>query len=406
MTRIVLAYSGGLDTSIAIPWLAERFGAEIVTLTLDLGQDRELVAVRERALALGAVRAHVIDAKEEFGRDYILPSLHAGAVHERLDAPATSLGRPLIAKRLVEVAQMEAASAVATGCVPGSPDDRRLASCIFALDPSIDVVTVTGLSRGARIEYANARGIPVLAADVGPFCADSTLWGRTAEWVAVGESSAHPVDDVYTLTRAAEDCPDEPAYVDIEFKAGVPIGANGIEMPLLELIESLDTIAGAHGVGRVETVQRRQTASATRVVFEAPAATLLHAAHKELEAAVVPRELELIARDLGGRYADLLHEGLWFSQTREALDGFFATIRPRITGVVRLMLFKGDCRVVTRNSPFSLSDGRDGNRDLEVDRGASPRRPPHRRRSRGPLRPAPLRRAPSAPNTAGQASKS
>jgi argininosuccinate synthase len=358
MTRIVLAYSGGLDTSISILWLAERFGAEIVTLTLDLGQDRELVEARERALALGAVRAHVIDAREEFAREYILPSLRAGAVHEGHGLIATALGRPLIAKRLVEIARMEGASAVATGCVPGSPDERRLVSCIRALDPSIEVLSVTGLSRSARIEYANARGIPVPATDVGPCSADSTLWGRIVECVRGEVTTAELAEDLYTLTRGAQDCPDEPAFVDIEFKAGVPVGANGIEMPLLELIESLDTIAGAHGVGRIETVQRQEPSSATRIVFEAPAATLLHAAHNDLEALVVPRELERIARDLGRRYVDLVNDGLWFSQTREMVDAFFATIQPRISGVVRLRLFKGDCRVVSRNCPFSSSEGR------------------------------------------------
>jgi argininosuccinate synthase len=380
MKRIVLAYSGGLDTSIAIVWLAERFGAEIVTLTLDLGQDRELVDVRERALALGAVRAHVVDAREEFAREYVLPSLQAGAISEAGDPLATRLARPLIAKRLVEIARMEGVDRVATGCALESDDEVRLRLLAQAVDPSVEVIAPTalaGMAPNDRIEYAAAHGIPVLAAAFRPaaeqparsgsghdspqnpggmFKADANLWGRVVECRSAGDAWTEPTEELYSLTRGPQDSPDEPAYVEIEFNAGVPVRANGIEMPLLELIESFDTIAGAHGVGRVDTIATRLTGTRSRAIVEAPAATILHTAHRELRALIVPRDLDRLSTDLGRRYADLVDHGHWFSWTRQAIDAFAATIQPRVTGVVRLRLFKGDCRVVGRKSAYSLEE--------------------------------------------------
>ena len=357
--RIVVAYSGGLDSSVAIPWLAEQYGAEIVAVTLDVGQGRELADVRERALALGAVRAHVIDARDEFVRDYIVPALQAGALYEDEYPLATALARPLVAKRLVDVARMERATAVAHGCRGKGNDQVRLDVSARSIEPDVRVIAPARLwdmSPKEVFEYAQARNLPVPREIESPYSTDANLWGRSIECGVLEDPWGEPPDDIYTLTRSPKDCPSEPAYVEIEFEAGVPVRANGIEMGMLELVESLDTIAGSHGVGRIDMVENRLIGIKSREVYEAPAAVVLHAAHRELEKFVIARDLERIKHDLARRYADLVYNGLWFSQTREAIDAFVRTIQPRVTGVVRLRLLKGDCRVVGRKSPYALYD--------------------------------------------------
>ena len=357
MQRIVLAYSGGLDTSVAIPWLAERYDAEIIAVTLDLGQGRELTNVRERALAVGAIRAHVVDVREEFARDYILPALRAGAIYEHRYPLATALGRPLIAKHLVRIAEMEGAVAIAHGCTGKGNDQVRLDVSARALNPAIKVIAparVWGMTRPDEIEYARARNIPVPATIESPYSTDANLWGRSIECGVLEDPWAEPPEDVYTLTRAPADCPDLPAYVEIEFEAGVPVGINGVAMPLVELVASLETIAGAHGVGRIDMVENRLVGIKSREVYEAPAAVVLHLAHRELEGLVIPRDLERLKFELGRIYADLVYNGLWFAPTREAIDAFVDKVQGRVTGTVRLKLFKGDCRVVGRRSAHAL----------------------------------------------------
>lgn len=359
MERIVLAYSGGLDTSVAIPWLAEKYGAEIIAVTLDLGQGRELSDVRERALAIGAVRAHVIDAREEFARDYILPALQAGAIYEDRYPLASALGRPLIARHIVEIARMEKASAIAHGCTGKDNDQVGLDISSRALDPSITVIAPARawqMTRTDEIEYARARNITVPVTIASPYSIDSNLWGRSIECGVLEDPWSEPPESIYTLTRPVQDSPDEPAYLEIDFERGVPVRTNGIEMPLVELIESLETIAGAHGVGRVDMIENRLVGIKSREVYEAPAAVVLHAAHAELQKLVVARDLDRIAHDMSRVYADLVYNGLWFSHAREAIDAFVQAIQPRVTGSVRLKLFKGDCRVVGRKSPHALYD--------------------------------------------------
>jgi len=359
MERIVLAYSGGLDTSVAIPWLAEKFGAEIIALTLDLGQGQELSDVRERALAVGAVRAHVIDAREEFARGYILPALQAGAIYEDRYPLATALGRPLIARHLVEIARMEGATAIAHGCTGKDNDQVGLDISARALDGGLQVIAparMWGMTRSDEIEYARARSIPVPVTMASPYSVDSNLWGRSIECGMLEDPWTEPPDDVFTLTRSPQDCPDQPAYVEIDFEAGVPVRANGIDMPFVELIESLETIAGSHGVGRIDMIENRLVGIKSREIYEAPAAVVLHAAHAELEKLVIARDLDRIRHDMARTYADLVYNGLWYSHAREAIDAFVKAIQPRVTGVVRLKLFKGDCRVVGRKSPFGLYD--------------------------------------------------
>jgi argininosuccinate synthase len=359
MKRIVLAYSGGLDTSVAIRWLAEKYQAEIIALTLDLGQGQELTDVRERALAVGAVRAHVIDAREEFARDYVLPALQARAIYEERYLLASALGRPLIARHLVAIARMEGAVAVAHGCTGKDNDQVGLDVAVRSLDPSLELIAparVWGMSRPDEIEYARVHNIPVPVTIASPYSVDSNLWGRSIECGVLEDPWVEPPEDIYTLTRPPQQCPDEPAYVDIDFERGVPVRANGIDMPLLELIESLETIAGAHGVGRTDMIENRLMGIKSREVYEAPAAVVLHAAHSELEKFVIARDLERIKQEMGRTYADVVYNGLWFSQTREAIDAFVSAIQPRVTGTVRLKLFKGDCRVVGRRSDYSLYD--------------------------------------------------
>jgi argininosuccinate synthase len=359
MERIVLAYSGGLDTSVAIPWLAEKFGAEIIAVTLDLGQGQELSDVRERALAAGALRAHVIDAREEFARAYILPALQAGAIYEDQYPLATALGRPLIARHLVQIARMEGATSIAHGCTGKDNDQVGLDISVRALDGGLKVIAparMWGMTRSDEIEYARQRTISVPVTAASPYSIDSNLWGRSIECGMLEDPWAEPPDDIFTLTRSPQDCPDQPAYVDIDFEAGVPVRANGIDMPFIELIESLETIAGSHGVGRIDMIENRLMGIKSREIYEAPAAVVLHAAHAELEKLVIARDLDRIRHDMARTYADLVYNGLWFSHAREAIDAFVKAIQPRVTGVVRLKLFKGDCRVVGRKSPFGLYD--------------------------------------------------
>jgi argininosuccinate synthase len=359
MQRIVLAYSGGLDTSVAIPWLAERYGAEIVAVTLDLGQGKELSDVRERAVAVGAVRAHVIDVREEFARDFILPALQAGAVYEDRYPLATALGRPLIARKLVEIARIEGASAIAHGCTGKGNDQVRLDVSARAIEPDIAVIAPArewDMTRPEEIAYARERDIPVPATIESPYSTDANLWGRSIECGVLEDPSVEPPEDVYALTKSPPECPDMPAYVEIEFDEGVPAAINGVQMPLVELIGSLETIAGAHGVGRIDMVENRLVGIKSREIYEAPAAVALHAAHRELEGFVIARDLERVKRDLGRTYADLVYNGLWFSPTREAIDAFVAKVQERVTGTVRLKFFKGLCQVVGRTSPNALYD--------------------------------------------------
>lgn len=359
MERIVLAYSGGLDTSVAVKWLADKYDAEIIAVTMDLGQGKELDDVRERALAVGAVRAHVVDVREEFARDYIVPALQAGAIYEGKYPLATALGRPLIAEKLVEIAHLENAEMIAHGCTGKGNDQVRMDVSARALDPSIGVVAPArewGMTRPDEIEYAKQHGIQVPTTVESPYSTDSNLWGRSIECGVLEDPWMEPPEEIYTLTKSPTECPNMPAYVEVEFEAGQPTKVNGVGMPLTELIHSLDTIAGAHGVGRIDMVENRLVGIKSREIYEAPAATVLHAAHRELESLVVPKDLERLKDGLGRTYADLVYNGLWFTPAREAIDAFVGKVQERVTGTTRLKLYRGDCRVVGRKSDYALYD--------------------------------------------------
>lgn len=357
--RIVLAYSGGLDTSVAIPWLAEKYDAEIIAVTMDLGQGKELDEVRERALSTGAVRAHVLDVREEFARDYILPALQAGALYEGRYPMATSLGRPLIAKKLVEIAEIERASAIAHGCTGKGNDQVRIDVTARALNPDIRVIAPArdwNMTRPEEMEYARKRNIPVPTTVQSPYSTDSNLWGRSIECGMLEDPWNEPPEEIYTLTKSAAATPNTPAYVEIAFEHGVPVAINGVTMSLTELIDSLATIAGQHGVGRIDMVENRLVGIKSREIYEAPAAVVLHAAHKELEMFVSPKDLERLKRELSVKYADLVYNGLWFTPMRDALDAFNAKVQENVTGLIRVKLFKGQQSVVGRQSPYALYD--------------------------------------------------
>jgi len=359
MTRIVLAYSGGLDTSVAIPWLKEKHGADVIAVTLDLGQGGELNQIRERAMAAGASRCHVLDVREEFARDYILPALQADALYEERYPLATALGRPLIAKKLVEIAQMENASAIAHGCTGKGNDQVRIDVSARAIDPRMTVVAPArewDMTRAEEIEYARVRRVAVSATSESPYSTDQNLWGRSIECGVLEDPWNEPPDDIYTLTKSPASAPDVPAYVQIEWQSGVPTAVNGVEMSLVELIGSLETIAGVHGVGRIDMVENRVVGIKSREIYEAPAALLLHAAHREMEGLVTPKDLQRLKQRLSQEYADIVYNGLWFSATRTAIDAFMQNIQQKVSGTIRLKLFKGDCRVVGRKSPFALYD--------------------------------------------------
>ena len=315
--RIVLAYSGSVNTTVAIQWLAERYGAEIVTITLDVGQRAGLEATRDRALAAGARRAHVIDARDEFARDFIVPALRAGAVTSEGLPLVSALTRPIIAKHLVAIARLERAAAVAHG---GDGSDRRcLESLVGDLDPSLIVLAPVRdwtFTPGELVAYARTQRLPI--GGIEPDALDANLWGRSlARW-----SSS----------------PDCAADVEVAFEEGVPVAVNGVSLPLVELITSVEAIAGSHGVGE-----------------PAPAATVLHEAHRALQACVTPPDVDRSARARGADYADLVTAGGWYSPARQAGDDYAATVQKHVTGTARLKIFNGQSEVVECRSPFALS---------------------------------------------------
>jgi len=372
--RIVLAYSGGLDTSVAIPWLAQKYRAEISTVTLDLGQGRALDEIRDRALAAGAVRAHVLDVRETFARDYILPALQAGALYAGRYPMTSSVARPLVATRLVEIARIEGATAVAHGARGRGNDLLPLDLTIRALDPSIRILAparLSGMGRAEELEYARARGIPVVTTGTNPYSLDANLWGRSIEYGVLEDPWQEPPVDLYTLTRSPEQAPGAPAYVEVSFNRGVPYAVNGVSLSFTELIDSLTTIAGSHGVGRSDTIEKRQAGVISREISEAPAAVVLHSAHRELETFVLARDLERLKRELSLKYADLVYNGLWFTPMREALDAFNQKVQEQVTGTVRMKLFKGGCEVVGRRT--SLRRTEETPHDVAASELAAPR---------------------------------
>jgi len=363
MKRIVLAYSGDLETSVAIPWLAGHLATldpsiEVVAVVVDLGRRSDLVELRERALSLGAVRCHVVDAREEFGRDYILPALQAGAFLDVGSPLISALAKPIVARTLTELARMEGAGAIAYGAGTGH-DRTPLEVLTRAINPSLEVIVPArtwGMSQDEVLTYAQSRNIQLPELTGGPQKLSSNLWGRSVLFDALQDSWAEAPEETFALTRASKDAPDQPAYVEVELQNGVPVCVNGIEMPLLEMIESLEIIAGTHGVGRTDSIVTMTDGKRMREIAEAPAAVILQAAHRELEGLVVSRELVRLIGELGRAYTAVIQSGNWFSLTRQALDAFTASIQPGVSGSVRLELFKGQFRVAGRKASSGPED--------------------------------------------------
>lgn len=355
--KVALAYSGGLDTSVAIRWLMERYGAEVVAVTVDIGEVKDYEAIREKALRIGASQAFLIDAKEEFARDYVLPCLKANAVYENGYPVSTSAARPLIAKKVVEVAHQVGADAVAHGSTGKGNDQVRFEVTFAALDPSLKIIAPIrewNMSRDEEIEYAQKNGIPIPVTKESPFSIDENLWGRSIEAGVLEDPTVEPPEEAFRWTVSPQKAPDEPEYVTIHFERGVPVAINDEPMDLVSLISQLNAIGGRHGVGRIDMVENRLVGIKSREVYECPAAVILIAAHRDLEALVLERELTHFKRLLEQKYAELVYYGLWFSPLREALDAFMEKTQERVTGWVRVKLYKGSCVPVGRWSPYSL----------------------------------------------------
>jgi argininosuccinate synthase len=364
MQRIVLAYSGGLDTSLAIPWLQKKYDAEIIAVMLDLGQRGELVEVRQRALALGATRCHVIDAREEFVRGYIQHALQADALDTDGAPMATALSRPLIVRKLVDVARMESATTVAHGAMAGSGDERRLETLVTDLDPALKVIAPARIweleTHEQKIAYARSLDVAIPIAPATAYRVDSNLWGRTVTATSNDQRTLGDDDDLFALTRAPKDCPDQAADLTIELEAGVATRVNGIEMLPLEMLESLDIIAGTHGVGRIVVAA---DARGAETISEAPSAVVLHTAHRELQNRMAAPETIKGAEDTAHKYAAVIDDGRWFSPDRAALDAVVSAIQPSVNGSVHLRLFKGQCSIVD----VAVSDDSDAERVPAAD---------------------------------------
>ena len=355
--KIVLAYSGGLDTSVAIRWLQETYGAEVATLTMDLGGKVDLDGAKRRALEIGAVRADVMDAREEFIAEYVWPALRAGAVYEGVYPLATALGRPLIAKHLVRIAQEERAFAIAHGCTGKGNDQVRFDVSAAALAPAIKVVAPArewGMTRDDEIAYAQQRDIPLDINKRSAYSTDENLWGRSIEAGDLEDPWAEPPEEAYAWTVSAGAAPDEPRYVEIRFAGGVPVAIDGEELGAVALVELLNDVAGSNGVGRIDHVENRLVGIKSREVYEAPAAVVLHQAHRALEQMCLSKEQSRFKERLAMEYADIVYNGLWFTAHRRDLDAYVASTQRRVNGSVRVRLHKGSAVVTGRRSDDAL----------------------------------------------------
>jgi argininosuccinate synthase len=358
MNKIVLAYSGGLDTSVILVWLKERYGCEVVTFTADLGQGEELEGLEEKALATGASKAYVEDLREEFLIEYAFPTMMAGAIYERQYLLGTSFARPLIAKRQVEVAELEGADAVAHGCTGKGNDQVRFELTYKALNPRLEVIAPWRewdiRSREDALAYAAAHSVPVAATERSIYSRDRNIWHLSHEGGILEDPWQEPQEDMFVLTVAPEAAPDEPLYLEIDFKEGVPKRLDGVACGPVELLTRLNELGGAHGVGRLDLVENRLVGVKSRGVYETPGGTILYAAHRALESICLDRETLHYKDVVAQRYAELVYYGQWFTPLREALDAFVRQTQETVTGTVRLKLYKGSCTVVGRKSAYSL----------------------------------------------------
>ena len=353
--QIILAYSGGLDTSVAIRWLQEKYQAQVITLTIDLGMV-DLEEIRQRALAIGAAGALTFDGKEAFYRDFVSPALRAGAIYEDQYPLATALGRPLIARSLVEAARKQGAQAVAHGCTGKGNDQVRIDVSVAALAPELKVVAPIrewGMSREEEMEYARDHDIPVPSGRA-PYSVDENLWGRSVEAGDLEDPWKEPPEEAYSWTRSIGAAPDQPVYLDIGFEQGLPVSLDGEQMEGVNLVRHMNHLAGEHGVGRIDHIENRLVGIKSREVYEAPAGVVLHSAHKALEAMTLSKEQLRTKARIAQEYADVVYNGLWFTRHRRDLDAYVESTQRYVSGMVRMKLHKGNCNVVGRSSPHTL----------------------------------------------------
>ena len=355
--KVVLAYSGGLDTSVGIRWLKEKYNMDVIALNIDVGSQADLSAIRQKALDIGAVKALVIDAKESLVNHFIFPALQADAIYEGQYPLATALSRPLMAKLLVDTALREGASAVAHGCTGKGNDQVRFEVSINALSPSLKIVAPArewGMTREQTISYAQRYGIPVPITATSPYSIDENLWGRSIECGVVEDPWVEPPEEVFTWTKSPDEAPNEPEYVEIGFEKGIPVTIDGQKLDGVSLIMQLNELAGRHGAGRIDHLENRLVGIKSREIYEAPAALVLLQAHQALEAMTLSKAQLRFKQKVAMEYADLIYNGLWFTSLHQDLAAYVRSSQHFVTGAVRLKLFKGSSSVVGRKSPFSL----------------------------------------------------
>ena len=355
--KVVLAYSGGLDTSVAIRWLKEKYGLDVVAVCVDVGNERDFSLIRQKALDVGAVKVSVIDAKDSYISDYVFPALQADAIYEGQYPLATALARPLMAKLLVGVAREEGAQAVAHGCTGKGNDQVRFDVSFSALAPELKIIAPArewGMTRQETINYAQRYGIPVPTTVASPYSIDESLWGKAIGCGVLDDPWAEPPEEAFTWTKSPDEAPDVAGYVEIGFEAGIPVAIDGQSLDGVSLVSRLNELAGEHGVGRIDHVESRLVGIKSREVYEAPAAVVLLQAHLALEAMTLSRDQLRFKQRVAQDYADLIYNGLWFTALRQDLDAYIRSSQRFVSGTVRLRLFKGSCRVVGRKSPFSL----------------------------------------------------
>jgi argininosuccinate synthase len=370
MKKVVLAYSGGLDTSIIIPWLKENYGYEVIAMAADLGQGEELDPLHEKAIKSGASKLYIEDLQEEFVTDFIFPTLKAGAVYEGKYLLGTSFARPLIARRLVEIAEKEGAVAIAHGATGKGNDQVRFELAVKALSPDLEIIAPWRLwdikSREDAIDYAVERGIPVPVTKDRPYSMDRNLWHLSHEGGDLEDPWNEPKKDLFLLGVSPEDAPDQPEYIELGFEKGTPVALNGEELGPVQLLETLNGIGGKHGIGIVDMVENRLVGMKSRGVYETPGGAILYTAHQALEHLTLDRLTLHYKEQIALKYAELVYDGVWYSPLREALDAFVNVTQQNVTGTVRLKLYKGNCSLAGTKSPYSLYSeefatfGRDG----------------------------------------------
>jgi argininosuccinate synthase len=359
VNKVVLSYSGGLDTSVIVPWLKNNYGGcEVICFTADLGQNEDLSGLEKKAVASGASKLIIRDLREEFLRDYVFPTLQAGAVYERDYLLGTSMARPLIAKKLVEVAEIEGAEAVSHGCTGKGNDQVRFELTVMALNPKLKVIAPWReweiRSREDAIHYAAKHNVPISQTEKDIYSRDSNIFHLSHEGGVLENPWNEPEEKMYQLSISPEKAPDEPVHIEIGFESGNPVSLNGETLNPVELFARLNLIAGKHGVGRADIVENRLVGMKSRGVYETPAGTVLYRAHQALESICLDKYTMGYKDAVAVKYAELVYNGMWFCRLREALDAFVRTTQQNVTGTVRLKLYKGNIIMAGRKSPFSL----------------------------------------------------